>query len=81
MGCWNKEGDIELIRIYLSETISDDSEDLIFKIDKTNQTASLFEIGRNLKQVLIPRTVKHGSTEYLITSVTGVIIISPHSNL
>ena len=37
-----QRGDIELIKICLSETIEIDSKRLTFKIDKTNQTASLF---------------------------------------
>lgn len=34
-----QDGDLELIKILLSETIQDDSKDLTFKIDKTNHTS------------------------------------------
>ena len=34
-----QQGDLELIQIYLSETINNDSNELTFKIDKTKRTA------------------------------------------
>lgn len=39
-----QETNLELIKIYLSETINNDSKDLQFKINKTNLTASLFKV-------------------------------------
>ena len=38
-----KKSELELIEIYLSETIKDETNDLTFKINKTNKTASLFK--------------------------------------
>ncbi|KAK8865144.1 hypothetical protein M9Y10_010678 [Tritrichomonas musculus] len=66
-----QDGDLELIKILLSETIQDDSKDLTFKIDKTNQTASLFKVKVDVKHVIIPRSIKHDSVDYLVTSITG----------
>ena len=54
-----KEGDVELIKIYLGEKIENESKDLIFKIDKTNQTASLFKVNNNIEELIIPRTITH----------------------
>ena len=65
------QGDIDLIKIYLIETIQSDSEDLKFKIDRTTRTASLFGVHSNISQLYISRAVQHESTEYLITSITG----------
>ncbi|KAK8897924.1 hypothetical protein M9Y10_000157 [Tritrichomonas musculus] len=67
-----QEGDLELIKIYLSETITNESNLLSFKIDKTNRNASLFKVNNKSKQIIIPQTVKHDSTEYLITSITSI---------
>ena len=39
-----RECDFDLIQILLSETIEDESKSIIFKINKTNHTASLFNI-------------------------------------
>ena len=64
-----KEGDVELIKIYLNETITNDSKEITFKIDKTNQTASLFKVSHYIEELIIPRTVKHETIEYLITSI------------
>lgn len=58
-----QEGDLELIKIFLSETITNESNLLSFKIDKTNWTASLFKVNNKSKQIIIPQTVKHYSTE------------------
>ena len=66
-----REGDIELIKIYLSETLETDSQDMTFKIDRTNKTASLFKINKNISQITIPRTIKLESTDFLITSICG----------
>ena len=65
-----KLGDIDLIQIYLSETIVNHTKDLTFKIDRRKKTASLFKIN-NIAHVVIPRTFQYESTEYLITSITG----------
>ena len=65
------EGDLEMIKIFLNETIEDSTNTFIFKIDKTNQTASLFRIERKVEEVNIPRIVEHESTEYFITSIIG----------
>ena len=66
-------GDLELIEIYLSETIENESKDLTFKINKTKKTASLFKINdRQIQQIIVPRTVNHESTEYLITSICWI---------
>ena len=66
------KGDVDLIKIYLNETVEDEFKDFSFKIDKTNQTASLFEVKKNARQIIIPRSIKHESTEYLITSISGI---------
>ena len=66
-----EEGDVDLIKIYLSETINNDSNGLQFKIDSTNRTASLFKINKEIEEFFVPRTVEHGSIEYLITSICG----------
>lgn len=64
---------VELIKIFLSEAIENDSKDFTFKIDKTNQTASLFKVNnRNTGELIIPRTVQHESKDYLITSIIGI---------
>lgn len=57
-----REGDIDLIKIYLSETVENYSNDLFIKIDKANRTASLFSVKNRSKEIIIPRTVKHEST-------------------
>lgn len=67
-----KEGDLDLIKIFLSETIKDYSNTLHFKIDGTNQTASLFKVNNDIEEVIIPRTIKYNSVKYLITSISGV---------
>ena len=65
-----KKGDLELIKILLSETIENETNDLTFKINKTNKTASLFTINNEeIEHLIVPRTVKHESEEYLITSI------------
>lgn len=67
-----KQGDIELIKICLSETIqAENSQNFFYKINRTTKTASLFKVNSNINQLNIPRTVEHESTEYLITSITG----------
>ena len=48
-----KLGDTDLIKIYLSEKIQNDSKDKIFKIDKTAKTASLFKASSNNRQLII----------------------------
>ena len=41
-----------------------------FKINKTNKTASLFKINsKQIEHLIVPRTVKHVSHEYLVTSI------------
>ena len=67
-----KEGNLEIIKILLSKTIKNSTNTLTFKIDETNQTASLFKVNENIEELIIPRTVKHKSTEYLITSILGI---------
>ena len=67
-----QDGDLELIKILLSETIQNDSKDLTFKIDKTKQTASLFKVKADTKHLIIPRIIKHGPIDYLITSITCI---------
>ncbi|KAK8842998.1 hypothetical protein M9Y10_025185 [Tritrichomonas musculus] len=71
-----RTGDLELIKILLSETIEKSREGLTFKIDSTNETASLFNAYDDIEELIIPRTVEHNSTEYLITSIyrTGLNI-------
>ena len=71
-----QKGDLELIKIYLSESIQNDSKTITFKIDKTNQTASLFKVSNDLEELVIPRTVNHGSINYLITSISGLGIFN-----
>ena len=67
-----QEGDIELIKILLSETIENETKELSFKINKTNQTASLFDSNPEIKDIIVPRTVKHESVDYLITSISCI---------
>ena len=64
-----KKGDFELIKIFLNETIKNESPSLAFKIDKANKTASLMNNYNDSEFLVIPRTVKHESTDYLITSI------------
>ena len=66
-----KNGDIELIKIYLSPYIQNETKDMRFKIDKTSKTASLLEVDDSIRQLVIPQSVQYESTEYLITSVIG----------
>ena len=65
-----RECDLDLIKILLCETIVDDSKRIFYKIDKTNKTASLFQVDGYGNSITIPRTVKHESTDYLITSIS-----------
>ena len=67
-----KLGDADLIKIYLSETIQNDTKDLTFQIDKISKTASLIKVRYSNKKHIITRTIQYESTEYLITSVTGI---------
>ena len=62
-----RRGDVEFIKILLSETIENDS--FLFKIDRTNQTASLFNVKSNIGKIIVPRTVKYESVDYLIASI------------
>ena len=55
-------GDIDLIQIYLSETIKNPTKDLTFKIDRTKKTASLFKVS-NITHLVIPRTFQYESME------------------
>ena len=66
-----REGNLELIKIYLNESIVNDSETLELKIDETNRTASISRIAYSTEKVIFPRTYQHGSSEYLITSMIG----------
>ena len=66
-----KAGDVELVKILLSETIENDSK-FTFKINKTNQTASLFKVNNGVEHLIIPRTFTYESTEYLITSISCI---------
>ena len=68
-----REGNIELIKICLSETVHNDSKDLTFKIDKTNKTASLFQVSSKIDHLVIPRIIKLESTDYLITSIIDIV--------
>lgn len=67
-----KKGDFELIKIFLNETIKKESPSLAFRIDKANKTASLMNNYNDSEFLVIPRTVKHESTDYLITSILSV---------
>ena len=69
------EGDLELIKILLSETIEDESENFLFKIDKTNKTASFYGFNQELQDIIIPRTVKHEMI--YIWSLVFVVYIFP----
>lgn len=66
-----REGDKDYIKIIFNDTIKNETKDLTFKIDKSNQTASLFRVNKAIDELIIPRTVKYESDEYLITSITG----------
>ena len=68
-----REGDLELIKILLSKTIHNNYQKLQLKIDETNRTASLFNVYKDIEEVIIPRTVEHNSVEYLITSISGTL--------
>ena len=59
-----KKGNLKLIEIYLNETIEDETNNLKFKINKTNKTASLFKI-KQIKHLIVPRKVNHESEEFL----------------
>ena len=48
-----EKGDLELIKIYLSKRIENATKDMIFNINKTNQTASLFKIERGNDNIII----------------------------
>ena len=74
-----KKGDLELIEIYLSGTIENETNDLTFKINKTNKTASLFKINKHIHHLIVPTAVKHESDEYLITSI--ILINNFNSNI
>ena len=68
-----RTGDLEVIEIYLSEKIKNETKDLMFKINKTNKTASLFKLNnKQLEHLLIQQTVQHGSDEYLITGISNI---------
>ena len=67
-----QKGDLDHIKILLSETIKNSTKDLTYKIDKTTHTASLFKVDQNLENLTIPRTVKHEMKDYLVTSITGL---------
>lgn len=69
-----RDENLELIKILLSKTTKNESKDLSFKIDETRRTASLFNSNENISELIIPRTVQHESTEYLITSISGINI-------
>ena len=74
--CWLhnvcEAGDHELIKILLSETIEDDSKNYLFKIDKTNKTASFYGFKHKLSDFVIPRTVKYKNDDYLIPSISDL---------
>lgn len=67
-----RKGDLDLIKIYISETIEDDSKTLKFKIDRTNKTASLFQVDDEIKDLYVPRSIEHESTEYVNTSICRI---------
>lgn len=52
--------------------IEDDSKTLKFKIDRTNKTASLFQVDDEIKDLYVPRSIEHESTEYVITSICRI---------
>lgn len=66
-------GDLELLEIYLSEEIKVEIENkqFSFKINKERKTASLFEIYESLDDLIVPRAIKYGSEDYLVTSIIG----------
>ena len=78
-----KEGDLELIKILISETIEDDSKNFLIKIDKTNKTASFYGSNQKYHDLIIPRTVKHKKNDYLVNSICGLhdAIYSESSNI
>lgn len=65
-------GDIEFIKILLSQKIDMNSEGLSYKINKVNKTASLIFVNKEMENLFIPRSIKYQSNEYLITSIVGV---------
>ena len=67
-----REGDLELIKILLSETIEDGSKNFFIKIDKTNKTASFYGFNQSSYDLIIPRTIKHDNNDYLVTSICGL---------
>ena len=60
---------LEVIKIYLGETIENKSQDLRFKIDKKSRTASLFRVKNETQDLIVPRSVKYESVDYLITNI------------
>ena len=62
----------DLIKILLSETIENDSNSMVFKIDETNKTASLFKVNQKLDHIIVPKTVKHKLNAYLVTSISNL---------
>ena len=65
-------GDIDFIKILLSQKIEMNSEGLSFKINKVNKTASLIFVNKEMENLFIPRSIKYQNNEYLITSIVGV---------
>ena len=55
-----QECDLELIKILLSDTFRNyyNGRLLIFKINKTNNTASIIKVQTKLEELIVPRTVE-----------------------
>ena len=49
-----QKGDFESIKFNLSEKVQNESKELTFKIDKTNKTALLFQVNKQIDHLIIP---------------------------
>ena len=53
-----QKGDFESIKFNLSEKVQNESKELTFKIDKTNKTALLFQVNKQIDHLIIPTNSK-----------------------
>ena len=59
------KGNLNLIKILLSEATTQDINGQFFKIDKTNKTASLFKADQDLYHIVVPRTIKYEMNDHI----------------
>ena len=67
-----QECDFDLIKTLLSESYVDEFKKLIFKIDKTNKTMSLFKVNQQNEELIIPRSITYEFNDYLVTNIIGL---------